>query len=229
MTWSGAPRRATRAVTGQTLESELKYRAEDESPLVALAGAASLGPAALGPARTVDELDRYLDTPSLRLAALHWACRLRTREGRTIVSLKGPAEHESGAAMHERRELEGPATTDPSPSAWPPSEARARLREMTGDEPLIERVAMAQQRTERAVLGESGPIGLLSLDRVRVLAGDKEIGRLLIVELELDPVALAGGADPRPLAAALSAVSGLHADPLTKLEHALGIASAPQR
>jgi inorganic triphosphatase YgiF len=216
-------------VTGQTLESELKYRAEDESPLVALASAPNIGPAALGPARTVDELDRYLDTAGLNLAALRWACRLRTREGRTIVSLKGPAEHESGAALHERRELEGPATPDPSPSAWPASEARDRLREMTGDEPLIERLALAQQRTERAVLAESGPMGLLSLDRVRVLAGGKEIGRLLIVELELDPAALAGGTDPRPLASALSAVSGLHADPLTKLEHALRIAAAPQR
>jgi inorganic triphosphatase YgiF len=215
-------------VAPQTLESELKYRAEDESPLVALAVASSLGSAPLGPSRTVDELDRYLDTRSLRLAALHWACRLRTREGRTIVSLKGPAEHESDAAMHERRELEGPAMPDPSPSAWPASEARDRLREMTGDEPLIERLAMAQQRTERAVLGESGPIGLLSLDRVRVLRGDQEIGRLLIVELELDPAALAGGADPRPLASALSAVSGLRADPLTKLEHALRMASVPQ-
>ena len=100
---------------------------------------------------------------------------------------------------------------------------------MTKDEPLVERVALAQQRTERAVLAASGPIGLLSLDRVRVLAGGQEIGRLLIVELELDPAALAEGVDPRPLASALSAVSGLRPDPLTKLEHALRIASAPDR
>jgi inorganic triphosphatase YgiF len=224
-----ALRRVTRYVTDQTLESELKYRAEDESPLLALAAAPSLGPAALGPARTVEEVDRYLDTLSLRLAALHWACRLRTREGRTIVSLKGPAEHEAGAAMHERRELEGPATLNPSPTAWPASEARDRLREMTEDEPLIERVVMAQQRTERAVLAASGPMALLSLDRVRVLAGGQEIGRLLIVELELDRAALAHGADPQPLASALTEVTGLRADPLTKLEHALGMVSAPQR
>jgi hypothetical protein len=130
--------------------------------------------------------------------------------------------------MHERRELEGPATSDPSPTAWPASEARDRLHEMTEDEPLIERIVMAQQRTERAVLAASGSIGLLSLDRVRVLAGGQEIGRLLIVELELDRAALADGVDPRPLASALSRVSGLRADPLTKLEHALGMVSVPQ-
>jgi len=215
-------------VTGPTLESELKYRADDEAPLIALAAAPTLGPATLGPAYIVDELDRYLDTPSLRLAAHRWACRLRTREGHTVVSLKGPAEHESGAAMHQRREIEGPATPDPSPVDWPASEAGERLLEMAGDEPLLERLVMAQQRTERAVLLEATPVGLLSLDRVRVIDDGREIGRMLMVELELDPAALAGGLDPRPLAAALSRESGLHADPLSKLEHALGMASAPR-
>jgi inorganic triphosphatase YgiF len=216
-------------VTGPTLESELKFRADDESPLIALAGDSTLGPATLGPARTVDELDRYLDTPSLQLAALRWACRLRTREGRTIVSLKGPAEHESGAAMHERRELEGPATPALSPIEWPASEARDRLLEMAAGEPLVERLALAQQRTERAVLQDGVRTGLLSLDRVRVLKSSQGIGRLLMVELELEPSALANGLDPGSLASALSGVSGLHVDPLTKLEHALDMASAAIR
>jgi inorganic triphosphatase YgiF len=213
-------------VTESRLESELKYRADDEAPLIALADASTLGPARLGPARTVDELDRYLDTPSLRLAARRWACRLRTREGRTILSLKGPAEHASGAAMHQRREIEGRATPDPVPAGWPPSEARDRLLEMTDDEPLVERLTMAQRRTERAVLLGGAQAGLLSLDRVRVVAGGREIGHMLMVELELNPAALASGLDPRPLAEALSGVSGLYPDPLSKLEHALDMASA---
>jgi len=216
-------------VTGTTLESELKYRADNESPLIALAGASRLGPATLGPPRTVDELDRYLETPSLHLAAAGWACRLRTREGRTVVSLKGPAEHVAGAALHERRELEGPATPAASPAAWPASEARDRLLQMAAGEPLAERVAMAQRRTERAVLRAAVPAGLLSLDRVRVVHRGQEIGRLLMVELELDPAALAGGLDSRPLAAAMSRISGLRLDPLTKLEHALDMVSAPRR
>jgi inorganic triphosphatase YgiF len=213
-------------VTESRLESELKYLADDEAPLIALAGASTLGPATLGLARTVDELDRYLDTASLRLAARRWACRLRTREGRTLVSLKGPGEHDSGAAMHERREIEGPATPDPLPAAWPASEARDRLLEMIGDDPLIERLTIAQRRTERAVLQAQATAGLLTLDRVRVVHGGREIGRLLVVELELDPAALAEGLDPRALATALSRVTGLRRDPLTKLEHALTLASA---
>ena len=207
-------------MTEPRLESELKYRADDEAPLITLGQARVLGTATLGPQRTVEELDRYLDTQDLRLSARGWACRLRTREGRTFVSLKGPAEHEAGAAVHQRREIEGPATSEPQPEDWPPSEARDHLLEMAADEPLVERVTMAQRRTERAVLHEGSQVGLLTLDRVRVLYEGDEIGHLLVVELEFDPAAVVHGVDPRPLAAALSAV-GLQPDPLSKLEHAL--------
>ena len=77
---------------------------------------AALGDGYLGvrPARSgagkVDEVDRYLDTVDLRLATARWACRLRTREGRTIVSLKGPCGTCSGDALHLRGEVEGPAS-----------------------------------------------------------------------------------------------------------------------
>lgn len=216
-------------MTAGRIEAELKFRAADERPLDSLAAAATLGPAELGPAHTADEVDRYLDTADLRLAAVYWACRLRSREGRMLVSLKGPAEHMAGATLHLRPELEGPATPDPDPAEWPPSAARARLLEMTGDEPLIERLALAQRRTEREVREGHRRTGLLSMDRVRVLRGGMEVGRLLMVELELDPAALAAGLDPRPLATALEAVRGLRPDPLTKLEHALRMASGARR
>ena len=211
-------------MTGGWTEAELKYRAVGEGPLHILTAASTLGPAKLGKAKTVDEVDRYLDTADLRLAAVHWACRLRSREGRTLVSLKGPAAHVAGATLHLRPELEGPATPEYDPAGWPRSAARARLLAMAGGEPLVERLTLAQRRTEREVCQARLTTGLLSLDRVRVLRGGTEIGRLLTVELELDPVALAGGLDPRPLATALEAIDGLQPDPLTKLEHALEMA-----
>ena len=216
-------------MTVDRIEAELKFRAVDEEPLRSLAAATSLGPAQLGPARTVDELDRYLDTADLRLAAVRWACRLRAREGRMLVSLKGPAEHIAGATLHRRPELEGPATPDPDPAAWPPSAARAQLLEMAAGAPLVERLRLAQRRTEREVRGGRELSGLLSLDRVRVLRDGIEIGHLLMVELEIDPAALAGGLDPRHLAVALGAIPGLLPDPLTKLEHALGMVSEAGR
>ena len=208
-------------MTVDRVEAELKYWASDEGPLRDLAAAQNLGPAELGPARTVEEVDRYLDTADLRLASRHWACRLRAREGRIVVSLKGPAQHPSGDSLHRRAEVEGPAGPTLAPMAWPPSVARQRLLEMTGGEALIERFSLEQDRTERSVSLNATNVGLLSLDRGRVMHRGIELGRLAVVELELDPAALAAGLDHGPLADALAAIPVLR-DPLTKLEHALG-------
>jgi inorganic triphosphatase YgiF len=211
-------------VTAGRIEAELKFWAANERPLLRLATAASLGPAGLGPARAVEEVDRYLDTADLRLAAARWACRLRSRDGRTVVSLKGPAEHAPGDLLHRRPEAEGPANPVPDAEGWPPSAARELLLGMTGGAPLVERFSLQQERTERTVsLDRTLVVGLLSLDRARVLHRGIELGRLAMVELELDPGALAAGLEHGPLAAALMAIPGLVADPSSKLERALAL------
>jgi inorganic triphosphatase YgiF len=204
-----------------TLESELKYTAETDAPLQILARQTSLGPAALGPPRAVEEVDRYADTADGRLSLARWACRVRTRGEHTIVSLKGPGEHSPGAAIHRRQELEGPAAPDLDPFGWPPSPARELLLELIGDETLVERLTLVQRRTERAVMLGDLRAGLLSLDRARVLHHSRELGVMFVVELELDPAALVTGMDPGPLERALAAVTGLRPDPSSKLERAL--------
>ncbi len=216
-------------MTGSAIESELKLRADGDAPLAELASLKTLGPARLGPPRTIDELDQYLDTEDLRLASQGWACRLRTREGGATVSLKGPAEHEAGAALHERPEVNGPATAGTDPAGWPPSEARARLLAMAAGKPLVERFTLAQERTEREVRLGGNRAGTLSLDRVRVRHRGRELGQLRLVELELEPVAEAAGLDPGPLSLALEAIAGLRLDPMTKLDHALEMISQASR
>ncbi|MBA3689156.1 MAG: CYTH domain-containing protein [Chloroflexi bacterium] len=210
-------------MTASRVEAELKYTALIERPLQELEGAAWLGPARLAVARTVAEVDRYVDTADLRLAAAHWACRLRSRGGRTIVSLKGPAQHAAGDLLHLRPEVEGPANSDLDAPSWPPSPARDQLLAMTGRGALVERFSLEQERTERAVSVDGSRIGELSLDRVRVVHEGIEIGRMAVVELELDADALAAGLDHAPLSVALSAVDGLAPDPSTKLERALAM------
>ena len=208
-------------MTASRVEAELKYTARDERPLNQLAVVEALGPASLGPANTVRELDRYLDTADLRLEAVHWACRLRSREGRTILSLKGPAEHLRGEVLHRRAEVEGPAGPGLDPNAWAPSPARDNLAAMTGGAPLVERFALEQDRTERTVHLAADQVGGLSLDRVRVLHRGAEVGRMFVVELELDAAVADSDFDPGALATALSAVDGLLPDPASKLERAL--------
>lgn len=208
-----------------TLEVELKLRAEDEAPLVRLAKVSRLGAYRLGPAAEAIELDRYLDTADGRLSAARWACRLRARDGKVHVSLKGPAEHAAGDVVHRRPELEGPADERLEPAAWPVSRAREQLLGMASGQPLIERVALSQQRTERTVFGDELALGTLSLDRVAVLRDGHERGRFLTVELELRPDA----PDQRVVAellAELCAVEGLRPEPRSKLDRALDLLRA---
>jgi inorganic triphosphatase YgiF len=206
-----------------TIEVELKLRSETEEPLRALALTARLGPATLGPASEAVELDRYLDTVDGRLAAAGWACRLRSRHGTTIVSLKGPPQHDHGDSLHRRPEVEGPASTDLAPDRWPSSPAREQLLELSGGGTLVERLALRQRRTEREAHIDGQRVGTLSLDRVQVEHRGATLGGFVAVELELDGVALGNGFDPAPLADALLTTRGLVHEPHTKLERALAL------
>jgi inorganic triphosphatase YgiF len=205
------------------IEVELKLRAETDAPLRALAVADRLGPAQLGSAIEVQELDRYLDTPDGRLATAGWACRLRTRQGSTRISLKGPAQHAAGAALHRRPEIEGPADATQMPAEWPESAARQKLFELSGGMGLVERLALHQLRVERVASMDGQRVATLSLDRVKVKRGGVDGGEFLAVELELDDAALSIGFDAAPLTDAVLATRGLAAEPLTKLQRALAL------
>ncbi|HEX9609599.1 MAG TPA: CYTH domain-containing protein [Candidatus Limnocylindria bacterium] len=201
-------------------EVEARFRADGGAPLARLAVRPTLGRATLGAARTVLEEDRYLDTEDGRLRALRWACRLRSREGTTRISLKGPPATPATGWLHRRPEVEGPASPRVDPEAWPESPARALLLELSGGAPLVEWLRLLQERTERPVSIDGRPVGGLTLDTVSAERGGQALGEMYLVELELRP-----DADPErdlpALARALAAEPGLRAEPRTKLEIAL--------
>lgn len=202
-------------------EVESKFRAADRPTLRRLSTIDRLGPARLGRASVADEVDRYLDTTDDVLAGAGWACRLRTRAGRTILSLKGTAASTVGdlSGVHRRPEVEGPATAAITPAAWPSSAARDLLVELTGGARLQERLRLDQRRTERTVTLGGREIATLSLDDVHVVNRDGDsAGWLLIVELEHADAAREEAL--APVVDALRAEPGLAPDPLTKLEHA---------
>ena len=203
-------------------EVEAKFRAETAEPLVELAARPRLGRAVLGTPRTVDEVDRYLDTLDGRLAAARWACRLRSREGTTRISLKGPPIAPIEGWSHRRPEVEGPATDLIDPDGWPASAALELLTTLRAGQPLVERLRLHQARTERAVTLEDGTsVGTLTLDRVRMTSKGIDLGWLFVAELELDPSSEAGEAELDGLAAELEGIEGLVPEPRSKLEHAL--------
>ncbi len=203
------------------IEVEARFRADGSAPLDELAGRHQLGSAMLGPARTVDEVDRYLDTADLRLAVARWACRLREREQRVRLSLKGPAEPQAEGWHHRRPELEGPASHRIEPDSWPASEALDLLNELRAGQRLHERLRLLQRRTERSVELDGVAIATLSLDRVRMSGGGTDLGELLVVELELAAESTAEASRLEHLASILAGVAGLAEEPRSKLEHAL--------
>ena len=205
-------------------EVEAKFRAETAEPLIELAGRPRLGRAILGSPRTVDEVDRYLDTDDGRLAAARWACRLRSREGVTRISLKGPPTAPVEGWRHRRPEVEGPASDAIDPDGWPASPALELLTRLRDGRPLVEHLRIHQARTERAVsLPNGASIGTLTLDRVRMMANGMDLGGLFVVELELDASSESGESELDGLAAELAATDGLVAEPRSKLEHALDL------
>lgn len=210
-------------------EVEAKLLADGPEPLAALAAEERLGEAILGPPRTVDEVDRYLDTADGRLASAQWACRLRQRDGAVRVSMKGPPDARPTGSIHQRPEVEGPATSSEDPQDWPASPARTLLDQLRRGAPLGERFRLVQRRTERSVTaGGAIPLATLSLDAVVVHRGNHRAGELFAVELELRTDA---GTEEEAaldrLADALALRPGLTPDPLTKLQHALELLGTP--
>lgn len=202
------------------LEVEARFRADGQTTLDRLATRATLGGAQLGEPRTVDEVDRYLDTPDGRLRAARWACRLRSREGQTRISLKGPPDVPASGWLHRRPEVEGPATDEMDPGRWPASPALELLGRLSGDAPLVEWLRLVQRRTERPVVVEARHVGTLTLDAVVAERDGRPLGDLHVVELEIR--AESGvEADLAPLAGVLEAEPGLAPEPRTKLELAL--------
>jgi inorganic triphosphatase YgiF len=203
------------------IEVELKLRADGNAPLDLLAGRSRLGPAGLGSAHTVSETDVYLDTADGRLAAAGWACRYRTRDGSSRISLKGPPQDSGDDALHRRPELEGPVDDPAQPRTWPPSPARDHVLALAGDARLGERLTLQQERTERDAVLDGARIGILSLDRVWVLRRERSVGAFQVVELELTGKVAASVVDA--LATALRATPGLRPEPGSKLELALAL------
>ena len=165
------------------VEVELKYSVTDPAALERRLERDWLGGLAAGPWRTVEMIDRHLDTADGAVRRAGFAARLRRTGDVTVISLKGAAVNGSGGALHRRPEIEGPASEGLDPTAWPASEARERLLALTGPRPLEVRFTLRQTRRERDLRGADG-WAVLSLDAVGVEAAGQSLGDLRILEVE---------------------------------------------
>jgi CHAD domain-containing protein len=210
----------TRPGAGQPreLEIELKYRMTDVATGERLIAADDLaGFVAQGPAVTVRNEDRYLDTPDGALAAAGYAGRLRSDGQGTVITLKGLRGEDDGGAVHRREELEGPADPSTGAAGWPASSARDAVLAIAGETALVDLVTVRQARHKR-LYGRDGAVVEVSVDDVEVVAGGRIVERFAELELELR------AGDERaldPLADLLSEVEELMPADTSKLERAL--------
>jgi inorganic triphosphatase YgiF len=219
--------KAEEATTGtEPEEIELKLTVADPAVVARLIrhppadGIAGFMPA--GPVRTITSVDRYLDTASadgaLRAGGLR--ARLREQDGLVILAVKASLARDG--AVSRRIELQGPATVDLDPAAWPPSDARSRLLAVIGDRTLVEIAALRQRRLQRD-FGRGATTVEISLDEMTALDGLRVLAHRVEVEAEL----LAGGAALlHDLAAAMSALPGVGPATESKLAFALAARAA---
>jgi triphosphatase len=212
---------------GDSLEVELKFRVLDPAAGDRYLEADDIGgfrPASAVHATRIE--DRYLDTATSALAGAGFAARLREAEGRTIVAVKSAVRRVGDGNVHRREELEGPADRASNPRDWPPSDARTRLLELSGEAPLVELVTLRQLRRKR-LLERDGTAVELSVDDVEAVAGHRVVGTFTELEVELVHGDENGLAD---IDRALAADPDLAAADSSKLTRALAaVAAAPKK
>jgi len=200
-------------------EVELKLTVLDPGAIreLVLDPAAGLpGVIPLGPARSVETRDRYVDTASGTLRATGLAARIRTSPDGRRLTVKSLARRGAGA-VHRRLELEGDAGDGDDPRGWPPSDARDRLLVVIGADALATVATLRQRRFQRDVAIGSSVVEL-SLDEVEVAAPDGRTDRWTEFECELRS---GDEADLTALGAVLGSRSDLEPATTSKLDRAL--------
>ncbi len=115
--------------------------------------------------------DDYLDTPGRALLAAGFACRLRENKGTVVVTIKSMAAPRDDVHRREEREVTLPADSPRAPSAWPPSPARDKVRELAGEGELQVLFQLRQERLVRPVVDGDRLVATASLDDVSLVSG----------------------------------------------------------
>ncbi len=196
------------------MEIEAKFRAPDAAMLDRLGEATHLAGYPIFAGRTEQLGDTYLDTERWQMLAAGYACRRRLVEGHILISVKqvlGPAD-----VVHRREELQVDLPADIPPSEWPESEARSRVLEILGDQPLKEMLSLGQTRSTRWVGTIDRPLAEISLDEVHL-----EPSETVFHEVEVELMQAGTEDDLAALVGALSTEWALEPEPLSKFERAL--------
>jgi inorganic triphosphatase YgiF len=171
---------------------------------------------ALSVGRVKQVRDTYLDTAGRVILRAGYACRRREQSEGVLITLKGLGGAQG--AIHRREELEVLMPSDLLPAQWPHSPVRERVLQLIGPAPLLPLFELRQTRTARGITQGARRVAELSLDDVRMTAGNRE-QVYLEMEVELKPHGTED--DLSAIVACLRDEWQLKSEPLSKFGRAL--------
>ena len=163
------------------LEIEAKYTAS-EAQLTELMEADALGKYSLGAIVEQRVNDHYMDTANRDIRRGGYACRMREKNGKSLLTVKGLGGTEG--AIHQREEYETEVQPDTLPQQWPDCPARDIVISLISSRPLTELCHIQQRRLLRPVKRGQRHVGMMSLDVVDMESAGR-IDRTYEVEIEL--------------------------------------------
>lgn len=201
------------------MEIETKYTVPDEDVFSRLCLVAELAGMPLSDPQTARAHDRYIDTRERDFLAAGYFCRVRTKGGKVVATLKSLSP--ASGALHVREEFETiiEPGTGLQPESWPDGPAADLARRLGQGKPLELLVELFQERQTRSIQardGDGNPLVEISLDKA-VFAGPGEG----FYELEAEQRRPGQAAVLARLNEALVAEWGLAPQPLSKFERAL--------
>lgn len=201
------------------MEIEAKFALPDLETWHLLQAAGSLAGFILAAGRARHVRDTYLDTAGRKILAADYVCRRREQSEGMLITLK--SLNKAQGAIHRRQELE--VTLPPGQSKipvgeWPAGPVRERLIRLIGQSPLTPLFELQQTRVIRNVTQGERLVGELSLDDVRLAAGDR---RQAYYELEVELKPGGDEADLASIVACLRDEWGLKPEPRSKFERAM--------
>jgi len=196
------------------VEIEAKFAVPDMSTFQRLLAAKTLAGMRLVAGTTQEIHDRYLDTPDQAIRRGGYACRLRQRAGKRLLTFKGLGG--AAGAIHQRAEHETtlPAGASLVPTSWPNGPARDLAEKLCQDQPLETLFDLHQTRHIRMLANGDRTIAELSLDEVQV-------GATVYLELEVELTLNGTMDDLRRIAHDLVTTWHLAPEPRSKFELAL--------
>lgn len=197
------------------MEVEAKY-AVSASDMDVVAALGQLGPYMLhAEPEPEHQQNRYFDTADRRLAQARYGLRLRDVGGRTLLTLKGPAEVTHG--LHRRAEYEFPHA-NPDPRTWPGGPARDLALALIGTAALHPTVTILTHRTIIFAHYQGRTVAELCLDRGMIQVSDRTES---FSELEIELLPDGSESDLAAIADVLRTLIDLRPESRSKLQRGL--------